>query len=344
MTTMRSGSCSDIPPTEEASAVTVSQSTLSLQSRTPPDLSQSLHPQEVRIPSQLKPGDIVFLVAPSSAITPALLQSNVNILESLGLRVKYRSDIFAQHLSFGGTKERRLSEMLEALNDTEAKAIWAARGGYGATYVLEGLDLDSVRTANKWLIGFSDITVLHAAWRRAGVASIHAATVHYLERWTESARLELISYLTNPATCHVLTGETIRGEKAVDGWLTGGNLTMLASLTGTRYLPDWSGAIVLLEDINEAPYRLDRNLLQLHQAGAFDGVVGIALGQFKDCVDDDPEDTALERVVGVLIAYVDVPILSGLSIGHGYDSRPVAFGVSARLDPVDATLRICLRE
>jgi muramoyltetrapeptide carboxypeptidase len=294
----------------------------------------------VRIPSALKAGDVVSIVAPSGPVTLDALNRNVEIIESMGFRVKFRSDLFDKHVDFAGTTERRVTEFLEALGDPDTKAIWAARGGYGAAYLLDELDVDSIRKANKWLIGFSDITVLHAAWEAAGVVSLHATVVRYLERWTLAARLELASYLTGRRDRYVLEGEAVQGDEAVEGWLTGGNVSLLASLAGTPYPPSWCGAIVLFEDINEAPYRLDRQLLQLYQAGAFHNVMGIALGQFTNCVADDPEDSALGRITTFLTTHVPVPIIAGLPVGHEDNSRAVPFGASAILDPIAATLTI----
>jgi len=253
----------------------------------------------------------------------------------MGFEAKTQPDLHEKYIDFAGTEKRRTSEVLAALRDPETKAIWAARGGYGASYVLDGLLTDEVRRANKWLIGFSDLSALHAAWARAGVASLHASTVHYLERWSPSGRDELLQHLQHKATESV-HGTTSYGTRTVEGWLTGGNLTVLTSLAGTGYLPSWEGAIVFLEDVGEAPYRLERQLLQLYQAGAFNGVVGIALGQFTACGTANSE--VPDRVVQFLRAKVPVPILTGLPVGHDADSRPLLFGLPALLDPHAQTL------
>jgi len=128
----------------------------------------------------------------------------------------------------------------------------------------------------------------------------------------------------------------------VEGWLTGGNITLLASLVGTGYLPSWQGAIVVFEDVGEAPYRLDRELLQLYQSGAFDGVEGVVLGQFTDCTGKDAEDLAEDRVIRFLRSYLQIPIIYSVAVGHGDDSRSVTFGLSGRLDPVKSTLEVSL--
>jgi len=284
------------------------------------------------VPKEVKRGDTVFVIAPSSAVDRDEFERTIKTLESLGFRAKYRDDIFDKQLNFAGTAQRRREEILDAINDEESTVIWAARGGYGAGYLSEVLDLEKIQKAKKWLVGFSDITVLHAAWTRAGVCSLHGSTVGYLERWSEDANNELLSYLMKAGE-HVLEGRPVRGTTSAMGWLTGGNITLLASMVGTGYLPCWRGAILFLEDVTEAPYRLDRQLLQLYQAGAFEGVVGVAIGQFTDCPTKDPADTAESRVVGFLMTHLQVPIITGIQVGHENNSRPLPFGATAILEP-----------
>jgi muramoyltetrapeptide carboxypeptidase len=294
-------------------------------------------------PPLLVPGDTIFIVAPSYAIEEDLLSRNIKFIESSGFRVKFRPDIYSKHISFAGLAKRRQAEFLEALDDPEVKAIWACRGGYGASYIQDVLSETAIRTAKKWLIGFSDLTSLHCAWARAGVASLHCATVHYLERWSESARSELFSCLMGPKErSWEYQGEPVQGTNTVEGCITGGNITLLASLAGTGYLPSWKGAILVVEDVTEAPYRLDRELLQLYQAGAFQGLVGIAIGQFTDCVGSDPEDTAEKRVTGFFKEHLTLPIIAGMPFGHENSSRAVVLGGIGVLDPVKGSLHVRL--
>jgi muramoyltetrapeptide carboxypeptidase len=293
------------------------------------------------IPSIVQPGDTVFVIAPSTAVDREQFERTIKIIESLGLRTKHRPDVFDKDLNFAGSTERRRMEILEALED-ESKVVWAARGGYGASYLSEVLDASKIRKAKKWLVGFSDITALHAAWGRAGVCSLHGATVGYLEKWSEEAKDELFSHLMNPKEC-VFQGKPVQGGKLVEGWLTGGNLTLLASMAGTGYLPSWQGAILFLEDVNEAPYRLDRQLLQLYQAGALEGIVGVAVGQFTECSGSDPTDIAESRVLRFLTTYLtEVAIVSDIPVGHENHSRALPFGAVATIDPKTGILRASL--
>lgn len=298
-----------------------------------------LQPQaRFQIPARLNAGDRVSLIAPSSAIDAEGLEQAIQSVRDLGFEPSYRSDILDKDSTFAGSHPRRLAELQAALADPSTRAIWAVRGGYGATYLLPDVDIDVVYRAHKWLVGFSDVTALHTAWARAGMASLHGATAHRLAAWTPAARSELVDYLTTSGE-HVLPGQSVGASHAATGFLTGGNLTLLASLAGTDYLPNWHGAIVLFEAINEAPYQLERSLLQLYLAGAFDGVRGIVLAQFCGLSLADQED-AVARITQLLAPRLDVPILVGISVGHEPSSRAVLFGANARLDPVSGTLTI----
>jgi muramoyltetrapeptide carboxypeptidase len=294
-------------------------------------------------PPPLRRGDKIFVIAPSSAIAPEILKVGLAELEAFGFSPKIRPDILASAMDFAGPEERRLAELREALADPETKAVWAARGGYGAAYLLSHLKPDEIRAANKWLIGFSDITALHAAWGFAGLASMHGAVLSVLPGWTPNAKQELMDSLAGVGTEHVLEGTTVRpplrpsgvsGSNRVTGRLAGGNLRVLASLVGTPHMPEWRGCIVILEDLAEQSYRVDRALLQLLQANAFDGVAGVALGHLTDLPSNEPKSaTSREMALALLKRYLpeDIALLDGVPIGHEETSRPFQMGVVATL-------------
>ena len=292
-------------------------------------------------PKLLQPGDTVSLVSCSNAVTADMLESAKQSVLALGFKPIYREDILAQDGQFSGTPERRFAELNEALADSRSQAIWTVSGGFGAGHLLDGLDAAVIKRANKLLIGMSDTTVLQAAWERAGVASLYALPAKYLGQLTPDTRSELLSYLTQD-TPHVLDGVTVAGGQAVQGFLTGGNLSMLTSLAGTGYLPCWDGAVVFFEDVNEAPYRLERMLLQLYQANAFTGVRGIVIGQCTDCVNahDVEEVEAMTRMTEFLRKRLSVPILRDIQVGHFAETRPLLLGAHVILDPTAATLTV----
>ena len=289
--------------------------------------------KRVVVPPYLRPGDKVRVVAPSSWVTQDALNQALEDIRALGFVPVYREDIVSEHLDFAGTHERREREFLDALHDPEARAIWAVRGGYGATFLLPHLDAAEIRKARKWLIGFSDITVLHAAWARAGVASLHGPIGTFLARWRPEAVRETVEYLSGQSQ-HSLYGTPYQGKGHVSGVAVGGNLALLTSLVGTHFMPDWHGGVLVIEDVEEAPYRLERYLLQLQQAGMFAGVQAVLVGQFTDCdgsVNPGPAPMpARERVLNFLAEHFDGPVIADVPVGHDSDSRPILLGA-----PVD---------
>lgn len=289
-------------------------------------------------PPSLRRGDRVRLVAPSGVFDRERLLEGVDVLEALGLEVVFDEALFARWRYLAGDDTHRQRELALALADDSARAIWTARGGYGATRLLPGLSVDEVRRAGKWFVGFSDVTALHALWARAGLMSLHGPNVTTLNTWSAEARGELFRWLMDP-TARVMRGATLVDGPLASGPILGGNLTVLAAMVGTGCLPSFAGAIVLLEDIGERPYRLDRALTQLVQAGAFAGVRGFVIGQLTRCDEPgpDPGYEAADVMIEVLRP-LGVPVLGRVPIGHDVDSRAVLLGTTATIDPVDQSL------
>jgi muramoyltetrapeptide carboxypeptidase len=290
-------------------------------------------------PPLLKPGDRVRIIAPSGpVIERERFECGIAWLHEIGLQPVYDdgydAGVFARSAYLAGSDQRRRDELQSALDDAEAAAIWCARGGYGATRLLPAFDPAVLaRCPPRWLIGFSDATALHGLWQRTGLQSLHAANITGIVRWSEQARTLLRDYLFT-GLLPTLAGETLYGHGIVQAPLAGGNLTLLAAMAGTAYLPDLSGTIVFLEDVGERPYRLDRYLTQLQQAGAFAAVRGFVIGQLTNCSDppDQIESCDALQTVHTLLQPLGVPILARLTVGHERDSRPLPLGARMVMD------------
>lgn len=241
---------------------------------------------------------------------------------------------------FAGSDEQRASDLAAAIADPTIDGIWCLRGGYGAARLLPALDHDLIRRRAKTLIGYSDITALHAAWQRAGVCSYHGPT----------ARGVLTPFSRDSFSRAIVRGADSAGEApesvvlregAASGRLAGGNLALVASLCGTPWALDFHGAIVVLEDINEATYRVDRMLTQLRQAGAFRGCVGLAFGHFTNA-DENADDGArsLDAVARECADALAVPALLHVPVGHIDDQWTLPFGALATLDATKQTLTV----
>jgi muramoyltetrapeptide carboxypeptidase len=293
----------------------------------------------VILPPPLRRGDAVRVVAPSSPFDPAALEKGVEVLSGrLGLRPRMRSDLVSRRAYLAGEDSRRAEEWREAVADPEARAIFCARGGYGAMRILPAVDPAPLLARPKALVGFSDITALHAVLNRAGVATVHGPVVTQLGRAPEDAVRHLEALLFGgvpragawevPAPgAGVVAARTIRPGRA-SGPLLGGTLSILAHLAGTPFLPPLDGAILLLEDVGEKPYRVDRCLTQLRLAGALDGVAAVAVGQLIDC--DDGGVLAADVVREAVLA-LGIPAVEGVPAGHDDANFALPLGARATL-------------
>ncbi|BAL88587.1 putative muramoyltetrapeptide carboxypeptidase [Actinoplanes missouriensis 431] len=322
-------------------------------------------------PEPLRPGDLVALVSPAGPVRPEQAEGAARVLRGWGLRTRLGPHALGRRDFLAGTDDERLADLNDALRDPEVRGVICLRGGYGTQRIADRLDFEAVRADPKLLMGFSDITALHAAlWCETGLATVHGPTGASLPDSAEAARRALMT--SEPIT---LTGEkptgaapaverglavasaergvavagaergvavagTERGVavsgtllgRAVSGVLLGGNLTMLASNVGTPHQLDLRGAILLLEETGEAPYRVDRMLVQLERSGSLDGLAGIVLGRF---LPREPHEVIAEHV-----ERLGVPVLHGLKIGHDGPQAAVGLGVPAHLDPEAGTLTV----
>lgn len=295
-------------------------------------------------PNVLRAGDAVALVSPAGPVAEARVQAAVRELTSWGLRPRvYPHALDAEHF-LAGSDANRAADLNDAFADPEIRAVLCNRGGYGVQRILEHLDYDAVRRDPKLVVGFSDITALHAAlWNRTGLVTVHGPVAAQLERGGEFAstlRRALMS--TEPMVVQADPAEptlSVRTSGAVEGTLLGGNLSMLSTCVGTPFMPDLDGAILLIEDVGELAYRVDRLLTHLRNCGILQRVGGIAIGQFSEPGHGNnpvrPPDVLIER-----LADLGVPLLGGLPIGHGDRNLAVALGSRAILDADTGTLTV----
>lgn len=285
-------------------------------------------------PALLRAGDRVSVVAPGGPVPRERFESGVECIRRMGLEPVFEDGVLQRDGFLAGDDDRRAAELNAAIASKETTAIWAARGGYGATRLLPGLDLDAIHRACKQLIGFSDITALHAAWQHAGLTSIHGANVTSLPGWGSEA-VEALRAGLFEGRWPALQGSGGTGSHAGQGILVGGNLAVLAAMVGTPHFPDMNGGVLLLEDVNEVPYKLDRMLTQLTQAGVLGGLRAIAVGHLSRC-DDRSEGPDARRGLDVISEHAQrlaLPVIWGLAVGHEPDSWAVPLGQAAIVDP-----------
>ncbi|MEQ8847704.1 LD-carboxypeptidase [Botrimarina sp.] len=293
-------------------------------------------------PKALRPGDTIMIVAPAGELIEDRIRLAAQRLEEMGFRVIVPDDLFRRRGYLAGTDQQRADELMRAFTDPEVDAIFPGSGGYGVTRMLDLLDWDAIAANPKMVIGFSDITALHLAIAaKAGFGTFHSpnpqwglgsdggmppfAAEHF---WrvllaSENGGAAGVVYEQpdglGPRVC--LAGGQARGR------MTGGNLSLLAALTGTPYAAQTDGAVLFLEDVREAPYRVDRMLRQLEQSGALDSPAAVVLGQFRGCdAGDDESSLTLHEVFADYFADAPYPVVANFPAGHVEQNATLPFG------------------
>ncbi|MBB5346499.1 LD-carboxypeptidase [Desulfoprunum benzoelyticum] len=302
------------------------------------------------IPPALHKGDVIQVVAPAgrpSAVEP--FRSGLAVLEQMGFVVRYPERLWPGSGFLADSDTARAEELNRAFADDRSAAIMTVRGGYGSLRILGGIDLDLVRAHPKIIVGFSDITVIHNHLLASlGLVGLHGPVLTSLAASTPDSVMRLYRCLTGSwRNAFALPGiEILRGGAKVEGILAGGNLTSLASLLGTPYDFSWQGLVVVLEDVNEPPYRLDRMLTQLAIAGKFNQAAAILLGDFSladaRLYDTGPVDQEWlwQRVLD-LTAASGIPVWAGLPAGHGPENLTLPIGADVVVNSNRRSLFFC---
>lgn len=290
----------------------------------------------VRVP-RLKAGDTIGIVAPSGPFDRERFAQGIAIIESMGFATRTDDRIFSRRGYLAGTDSERAAQFAEMFADPGIQAVMSARGGYGALRILNALDFSAIGAAAKAFIGFSDITALHRAiYLRCGLVTFHGPMVTTLPHSDAATRHCWYASLTEPVAPPIdLSGTRILKPGVAEGIVAGGNLATLCHLTGTSYGTAFDGNILLLEDIGEAPYRIDRMLTQMKLAGLLDKVAGLVLGSFEDCGSGND----LDALVAEIFSDLSIPIISGAPVGHGHCNWTLPLGLTARLDTTAGELR-----
>lgn len=292
-------------------------------------------------PPRLHPGDVVRVVAPSGPIFPEAFAPGAAVWSARYRLIHDPAVLFAAQGFLAGPDETRLRALVEAIRDPGAKAVVLGRGGHGLLRILADLDPALLRDHAKPLIGFSDGTALLAYAARAGVASVHGPVVTQLGRLPAEDQAALFALLESPEPQNLLQGLSELRPGVAVGPLLGGNLEVFSRLVGTRFLPDVDGAILLLEEVGERPYRIDRLLTHLQLAGILDRVAGVVVGDLVAC--EEPAEARVASpsaaaVVAERLGRLAVPVAVGAPVGHGARNRALPYGVRTRLDTRTGTL------
>jgi len=281
-------------------------------------------------PSRLKPGDTIGIVAPAGPFDPEKFMKGKTVLESMGFQTFFDEGIFQKHGFLAGTDTQRADQVNRLFADPSIQAIVCARGGYGSLRILSLLDFETIQTHPKIFLGFSDISaLLSVLYDQCDLVTFHGPVVTTLASATEKTIMAMKTALTSDAPLELTTENgTVIKPGVCSGLVAGGNLTTLCHLVGTPYAPNFKGKILLLEDVGEMPYRIDRMLTQMKLAGCFNEIAGLILGVFKEC-------GHLNEIVEIfdnIFEDLDSPILAGFDMGHGEHNLTLPIGLGATLD------------
>jgi muramoyltetrapeptide carboxypeptidase len=273
-------------------------------------------------PPALQPDDTIGIIAPASNIKPELLEAGCDALEKLGYKSFYLDSITKKNLYFAGSADRRGRELEEMFTRDEVRAIICARGGYGANYLLNTLNLDKIKAHPKIFVGYSDITsLLTYISDSTGLITFHGPMV--TKDFAHSDGVDLASWeaaLTGSSEWNMELGPESGAKSLVagsaEGVLYGGCLSMLVASLGTPYEIHTEGTILFIEDVAAKPYQIDRMLMQLKLAGKLADVRGIVFGEMLECLQNKDQDYTLEEVVLRLVGDLGVPVAFGLRSGH----------------------------
>ncbi len=287
-------------------------------------------------PPKLQIGDKAVILSPAGKIDAGLVEKAAVVLSEWGLGVEVSENALCHTGRFSGFVEQRLSDLQQAMDDPDVKLIFCSRGGYGTVHLLDKLDFTGIKQHPKWVIGYSDITVLHAALQSNGIMSIHGPMAkHFAEEGPADISVRF--------TKAIVAGEPIiydipfanyahlnRKGKA-SGKLFGGNLSVFCGLLGTKYAKIPKKGVLFIEDIGEEPYKVDRFINQLKLAGIFDKISGLIVGQFSDYTEDNDMYLALYESIAQAVAEYDFPVCFDFPAGHVKYNFPLVMGKTARL-------------
>lgn len=312
-------------------------------------------PEQVTKPRRLEPGMTVAVVAPASPPSePERVRYGIEVVESLGFRVRQGKHLWERDQYLAGSDRQRAEDVNWAFGDPDIDAIFCLRGGYGTMRTLPYLDYNLITSNPKVITGFSDITgIINPIHARTGLVTFHGPVAE--QTFSDYTLEEFKKVMVNPSAPVTIASPPPfeAGEGKVElanritrfvggkarGRLIGGNLTLLAHLVGTPYEPDFRDRILFLEDVDEAPYRIDRMLTHLWLGGRLQQCAGIVLGKFTRS-DDDGNTFTLEEVFQQRFEELGLPCIRGLMIGHVHDRATVPLGVMAELDADAGTLAL----
>jgi muramoyltetrapeptide carboxypeptidase len=279
------------------------------------------------IPPFLKAGDTVALVCTARKFFPEDAKPAIDLLESWGLKVKLGNTIGLDNCQLGGTDNERAADFQAQLDDANVKAIWCARGGYGTVRIIDSLDFTNFKQHPKWIMGFSDVTVLHSQLNVERVASLHAIMPFTVPTAPEEVKDTLRKALFGETISYTIPSKSYDVNGTASGELVGGNISILYSLLGSKSAIATKNKILFIEDLDEYLYHIDRMMYNIKRNGYFDNVKGIIVGSMTDMHDNEiPFGQNEVQIITEIAKDLSIPIAFQFPAGHQKDNRTLILG------------------
>ncbi|MCM1292424.1 MAG: LD-carboxypeptidase [Bacteroides sp.] len=291
---------------------------------------------DVVVPEPLAEGDLIAILTPAADASNYDYKRMAEIIESMGYRCRVMPNADSRDGYYGGTVEERMSDMREALLDPDVKAIICSRGGYGVVHLLAGLDSLPIADNPKWVVGFSDISALHSFMVSHGIASIHGpmgVNLKYHDGELSASCKALFDILSGSHATYEIEPHCYNRNGEVIGKLVGGNLSVIAGLISTPFDVIKPGTVLLIEDVSEPVYKIQRMLYQLKLSGVLENLAGLIVGDFTEIQGDS--EKAMESMIRDMISEYDYPVAFGVPAGHARVNIPLIMGYPVLLSVDD---------
>lgn len=288
----------------------------------------NLHSQKKMItPPYLQKGDTIAIVSTARKNIDDNLKPTIDLLEGWGLKVKLGKTIGLDYYQLAGTDDQRTADFQEQMDNPNIKAIWCVRGGYGTVKIIDQLDFTKFKQNPKWIIGFSDVTVLHSHLNKMGIESLHATMPVAIPRATDDAKNSLCTALFGDKLQYTLECDALNHNGKAKGELVGGNLSILYSLLGSESAIDCADKILFIEDLDEYLYHVDRMMMNLKRNGCLQSLKGIIVGAMTEMKDNEiPWGRNALEIIEDNVKGLNIPIIYNFPAGHIRDNRALIFG------------------
>ncbi|MCM2302883.1 MAG: LD-carboxypeptidase [Flavobacteriaceae bacterium] len=287
---------------------------------------------KIQTPNYLQKGDSVAIISTARKISLDEIKPAIELLETWGLKVVVGKTIGLENNQFAGTLQERIDDLQDVLDDATIKAIWCARGGYGTVQLIDKIDFSIFKKNPKWIIGYSDITVLHAHIHNFGIETLHATMPINISKNSEDAKESLKNALLGNQLYYEFPSHQLNISGKPNGEIIGGNLSVLYSLLGSKSSINTKNKLLFLEDLDEYLYHIDRMLQNLKRNGYFENVSGIIVGGMTQMRDNDiPFGKTAEEIILEIVKPYNIPVIFGAPFGHLDDNRTLIFGRNAQL-------------